>query len=129
MVSALKVRKVLLTRLVFDRLVSSSISADTMGKSSKALGGDDFIGSGSWYPFIFPNMDHFPLPTRHLVPLLMTSKLLWMLRHAYDGLQPSLAPKILVCGKYFALRILEIRESGLVRILQAYLASMAKLKA
>ena len=52
-----------------------------------------------------------------------------MLRQAYDGLHPNWALRTSKYGKYLALYILEINESGLVSSLQACLASMAKLKA
>ena len=70
-----------------------------------------------------------PLPTLHLVPLLITSRLLWMLRQAYEGLHPFLELRISSKGKYFALKTRATRELGIVRILQPCLANMARLKA
>ena len=129
MVLASKGRNVFLTRLAFQRFVSWSMRVETIGslKSRGGLIALYVVGVGSHFSshmWIF-----LPLPTCHLVPWQITSRLQWMLRQAYDGLHPNWALRTSKYGKYLALYILEINESNLVSSLQACLASMAKLKA
>ena len=71
----------------------------------------------------------FPLPTLHRVPFFMTSTLLCILLQEYEGELPSLAFRTSPVGKYFDLRTWATRDVGFDRILQAYFASMAWLKA
>ena len=81
MVSASKRRKVLFTRSAFQRFVSWSMRAKTMGKSPMMRGGPIALyvmGVGSH--LFFQMWIFFPLPTLHLVPLRITSRLLWILR-------------------------------------------------
>lgn len=69
--------------LTFHQWVSSLIRDETIGKSTNSLIGEitlyvDGVGShSSSQMWIFQ-----PLPTHHLVPFLITSKLLWILRQA-----------------------------------------------
>ena len=66
-------------------------------------------------------------PTLHLVPLLMTSRLLKILNQVKEGLLPKFAWRLSLKGKYFALRIRAARELRFVRILQACFTSKARL--
>ena len=92
MVWALKGKKREWTISAFQHLVSSSMREEIIGKSSKSLGGLHtlyIVGVGS---HLSSQMCiSFPFPTLYLEPLLMTSKLLNMLRQAYGGLLPSFA--------------------------------------
>ena len=130
MVSTSKGRKILQTRSTFHRFETWSLRAETIRKSSKLQGAlialyveavGSHLSSQMWMIL--------PLPTCHLEPLWITFRLLWILRQAYEGLLPNWASRTSEWGKYFAFYILEIKESGLVRSLQACLASMARLKA
>ena len=123
-------KKVALITSIFHHLVSMSMREETQGKSPKPSWGEitlwvdgvgNHLSSQIWI--------RRPLPTLHLVPLLITSRLLWMLRQAYEGLHPFLELRTSSKGKYFALKTRATRELGFVRILQPYLASMARLKA
>ena len=89
MVSASKGRNVLLTRSAFQLFVSWSMRVETIGKSLKSRGGLIalyVVGVGSHFSSYMCIV--LPLPTRHLVPWQITSRLQWMLRQAYDGLHP-----------------------------------------
>ena len=115
---------------IFHHLVSLSMREDTMGKSPYSAWGEITLWvDGVGNRLSFQIWIRRPLPTLHLVPLLITSRLLWMLHQAHEGLLPILELRTSSKGKYFALKTRATRESGFVRILQSCLASMARLKA
>ena len=69
-----------------------------------------------------------PFPTLQREPLLRTSRILWILCQAQEGLLPKLALSTSQQGKYFALRIQVANELGFVKILQACLSQKGKVE-
>ena len=102
---------------------------ETIGKGPRSLGGEitlEVVGVGSYLSSKIWILR--PFPTLYLVPFLITSKLLWMLLQAYGGLLPFFELSTSSKGKYLALNTWAASESGFWRILQPYLASIARLK-
>ena len=102
---------------------------ETNGKSPRSLGGEitlEVVGVRSYLSYEIWILR--PFPTLYLVPFLITSKLLWMLVQANGGLLPFFELITSSKGKYLALYTWAISESGFWRILQPYLASIARLK-
>ena len=69
-----------------------------------------------------------PLPICHLQPSLTTHCAAIRLHHAKDGLEPNLACRKSVCGKYRAFRTRDTREWVLICSHHPCLARSTKLK-
>ena len=121
--------KICLTKSLRHSPVSSFNSELTLASPGKVFGGvagqkEDGCGSHLSCQIWVKS----PLPIYHLQPSLTTHYAAIRLHHAKDVLEPNLACRKSVCGKYWAFRTRDTREWVLVCSRHPCLARSAKLK-